>query len=364
MAMTDKEAYVAFNLTGKVGAVTLESLVASCGSVSEAWRQYPRKISRLGGEVDWEAEFRKAKSYGVEILTPADEAYPERLRSVRGHPLALYVKGDAARLSDLQIAMVGTRRATAYGLGVANRLSYDLAKAGWAIVSGLALGIDAEAHRGALGAKGVTIGVLGSALDEFFPNENRDLAKEIVASGGCVVSEFPFGRNADKTTFPIRNRTVAALSMGVVAVESPIKSGTLITTSIALEMGRTVMAIPGGVDRRMSAGCLKLIREGARLVRHADDVMEEMAEFGRLLRPPAKPDAGETAGDGGRLPAYSAEEAMVMLHVDEEGVGLDEIARKTGLAPMKVSSIAVMLRIKGFVRFLPGNRISLSTSPK
>jgi len=356
--MTERQAYLAFNLTGNVGCATVARLVEASGSVVSAWEAYPKKVSRLGGAVDWECEERLAEKYGVTIVTPADAAYPSRLRDVPGSPLALYVKGAVEALDRPSVALVGTRRATSYGLSVANRLAYDLTKAGWTVVSGLALGIDAAAHRGALEAEGVTVGIIGSGLDRFYPEENRDLAREIAKSGGAVVSEFPFGRPADTTTFPIRNHVVAALAMGVIAVECPAKSGTLITTSAAADLGRAVMAVPARIDSRMSAGCLALIREGATLVRHADDVLEILNGFGVVSAPKAEPVS--CAADP-QAPRYSVEEALVMTHVDEDGVSIDELVRQTKLPVEKVTALAMELRIKGFVKFLPGNRISLLT---
>ena len=355
--MTEREAYVAFNLTERVGFSTVSELVARAGDVVTAWEEYPRKISRTGGAVDVDGEFRLAEKFGVAVLTPADADYPASLRNAPGCPLALYVKGDVSALSRPSVALVGTRRATSYGLSVANRLAYDLAKSGLAVVSGLALGIDAEAHRGALAADGVTVGVIGSGLDRFYPEENRALAREMVEKGGAVVSEFPFGRPPDKTTFPIRNHVVAALAKGIVAVEAPFKSGTLITTSIAADLGRTVMAVPSRVDSRMSAGCLQLIREGAVLVRSADDVIEALGE----LFPPTRKKSESAGAPDPERPPYSVEEALVMTHVDADGISIDELARETKLPVAKVNALAMELRIKGFVKFLPGNRISLLT---
>ena len=358
--MNDRQAYVAFNLTDNAGFATVRELAAKAGSVVAAWERYPKKVSRTGGEVDWEGEFKKAERFGVEIVTPADEAYPATLRNAPGAPLALYVKGDAEALRKPMIAMVGTRRATPYGLGVANRFSYDLCRAGWGIVSGLALGIDAEAHAGALAAGGITVGVIGSGLDRFYPEENRELARKIVAKGGAVVSEFPFGRPPDRETFPIRNHVVAALARGVVAVEAPERSGTLITTGIAADLGRTVMAVPARIDNRMSSGCLKLIREGAILVRDADDILEAMSEL--IPRRERGTGNGEQAGGvDPETPPYSVEEAMVMLHVDEDGVTIDEIVRRSKLPINRVNALTMSLRIKGFIRFLPGNRVALLT---
>ena len=361
--MTERQAYIAFNLTEKVGSATLANLVAEHGSAAKAWEMWPKKASRSGGEVDWLAEERAARKYGVTIVTKVDEGYPRMLADAPGAPLALYVKGDVSSLSRPCVAMVGTRRASSYGLAVANRISFDLAKAGWAVVSGLALGIDAESHRGALDAGGVTVGVIGSGLDRFYPEENRELAREIAKKGGAVVSEFPFGRSADTTTFPIRNHVVAALATGVVAVEAPAKSGTLITTSIAADLGRTVMAVPARATDRMSAGCLSLLRDGAVLVRNAADVIEALGPIQASASQKSEAGEGAAEGVGGRdpeTPPYSVEEALVMTHVDDDGISLDELVRLTRLPVEKISSIAMELRVKGFVRFLPGNRIALS----
>lgn len=286
------------------------------------------------------------------------------LRKTRGHPLALYVKGDVKALSMPSVAIVGTRRATAYGLDQSNRFGHDLAQAGWCIVSGLALGIDAEAHKGALAAGGVAVGVLGSALDRFYPEQNRELAREIVKKRGAVVSEFPFGREPDQQTFPQRNHVVASLAAGVIAIEAPIKSGTLITTAIASDIGRTVMAVPGRVDSPRSAGCLDLIRNGATLVRCAADVVEALSV---LVPMPPKPKVKTTAQNAAAsaprpvasAPAFTLEESVIMREVTVEGVSMDKLVQLTGFSAAKVSSLCMTLRLKERVRFLPGNRVAL-----
>jgi DNA processing protein len=358
--MTEHEAYIAFNMTEKVGSATLSRLVAEHGSAAAAWEAYPSKISRKGGPVDWEGEVRRARELGVRIVTPADDEYPSQLRAVSGHPLALYVKGSVAALSTPMVAMVGTRKATAYGLEQADKFAYDLAYGGWTVVSGLALGIDAASHRGALKAEGVTVGVLGSALDEFYPEENRELAREIVQKGGAVVSQFPFGKPPDQQTFPIRNLVVAALARGVLAVECPIRSGTLITVSDAVDMGRTVMAVPSRVDSKSSAGCLKLIRDGAILVRNARDVEEALSELipGRRSGEAVQPSC--TSFSGCERPLYTVDEAILMRHVDADGVSVDLLPAKTGFSAAKVNTLAMTLRLKGRLRFLPGNRVASS----
>jgi len=362
--MTDREACIAFNLTDRIGSVGVGELVARFGSAAIAWENYKDKTSRTGGAVDWQGELEKAKKFGVTILTPTDPEYPEILLKTRGHPLALYVKGDVVALSKPGVAIVGTRRATSYGKDQANSFGYELAERGWCVVSGLALGIDAEAHRGALDAGGTTVGILGSALDKFYPEENRELAREMVKKGGAVVSEFPFGREPDSQTFPQRNHVVAALARGVVAIEAPVKSGTLITTTLAGDLGRTVMALPGRVDSRASAGCLGLIRDGATLVRCAADVEEALGQlFGKERRVEPIPEKAEPAEDEAAAciepSAFTVEEALVMKHVTAEGVSVDKLIDLSGLGAGKVNALAMTLRIKDRVRFLPGNRIAL-----
>jgi len=359
--MTESQAYLAFNLTENVGFAKVSELVKDVGSAVSAWEAYPKKVSRTGEAVDWEAELARSEKFGVTLVTPADDGYPSVLRTAPGAPLALYVKGDVKALSRPMIALVGTRRATAYGRDVARRLAYDLCKAGWGVLSGLALGIDGEAHRGALEADGTTVGIIGSGLDRFYPEENRELAREIVKKGGAVVSEFPFGRPPGQETFPIRNHVVAALARGIVAVEAPVKSGTLITTSIAADLGRTVMAVPGRVDSRMSAGCHRLIRDGAILVRDVDDILEALSELIPRTSQTSQTSQASLSSDPD-APRYSVEEALVMLHVDENGISIDELVRLTKLPVEKVNSVVLSLRVKGIVRFLPGNRISLLTA--
>ena len=351
--MTKQEAYIAFNLTDKIGSVGVNDCIREYGDVVSAWENYPKKVSRSGGPIDWEGELKLSEKFGVTILTPADDDYPRHLLEVPQHPLCLYVKGNVKALSKPAVAVVGTRRATQYGLDQANRFGFALAQAGWMVLSGLALGIDAESHRGALAADGVTVGVIGSGLDRFFPEQNRDLARDIVKAGGAVVSQFPFGREPDKETFPIRNQVVAALARGVLAVECPLKSGTLITTSIAADLGRTVMALPSRVDSRAGAGCLKLIRDGAVLVRNIDDINEALSE---LLPKPMK--------NGGQvrepvLPEVTLEESVILRYLDSDGISLDKLVFKTGFDAAKLGSLCMALRLKGRLRYLPGNRVSL-----
>lgn len=373
--MTEREARIAFNMIPTVGAVTLDRLMAEVGGrAADAYALYPEKKDWEGRLPDWEGEIARAEKMHVRIVTAVDPDYPPQLKEIASPPLALYVVGDVAALSQAGVAIVGTRRATPYGRETAERLASNLVGRGWAVYSGLARGIDAAAHRGALLAGGVTVGVLGGALDRFFPEENRDLARQMVEKHGAVVSEFPFGRPPDVQTFPQRNRIVSGLSRGVVAVECPIHSGTLITCSRAVEQGRAVMAVPGRIDSVASAGCLHLIREGARMVTCVDDIVEELSPLGRApsAPPPARallPSGGKTVRTSPppkkRKPPVpppeakiSLEESLVLRAVPESGTTGDHVAAATNFPMSKVNALLVALRLKGRVRFLPGNRVA------
>lgn len=364
--MTEREARIAFNMIPTVGSVTVARLAAEAGgSVAEAYARYPDKRDWEGKEPEWEREIARAAKMRVTIVTELDDAYPPLLKEIASPPLALYVTGDPAVLFKAGVALVGTRAATAYGRETAERLAAGLAQRGWAVFSGLAAGIDAAAHRGALAGGGATAGILGGALDCFFPNENRKLAREMVEKGGCVASEFPFGRRPDAQTFPQRNRIVSGISHGVVAVECPLRSGTLITCSRAVEQGRAVMAVPGRVDWKVAAGCNHLIREGARLVTCVDDIVEELTPLGVGSRK-SKAESRRSKVEQSPVPhspspvphsPITIEESLVIRAIPEGGATVDAIVREAKLPIEKVNSLLVGLRLKGRVRFLPGNRV-------
>ena len=375
--MTEREARIAFNLMPTIGAVTVARLAAEAGgSMAEAYARYPDRRDWEGKEPDWEREIARAAKMKVTIVTELDDAYPPLLRKIPSPPLALYVAGDPATLSKPGVALVGTRAATAYGREMAERLAAGLAQRGWTVFSGLAVGIDAAAHRGALLGGGATAGILGGALDCFFPNENRALAREMIGNGGCVASEFPFGRRPDAQTFPQRNRIVSGLAHGVVAVECPRRSGTLITCSRAAEQGRAVMAVPGRVDWKTAAGCNHLIREGARLVTCVDDILEELTPLGVRNEQRKAKGAGQATGEkrkaksDGKAKAaetqkslafhhspFTLEESLVLRSIPEGGATVDAVGRAAKLPVGKLNALLVGLRLKGRIRFLPGNRV-------
>lgn len=367
--MTEREAKIAFNMIPTVGAATVERLAREAGgSVAEAYERYPQKQDWEGREPAWEREIERAEKMNVRIVTLDDEDYPPQLREIASPPLALYIVGNPKVLSLAGVSVVGTRAATAYGRETAERFAQGLAQRGWAVFSGLARGIDAAAHRGALSGEGKTAGILGGALDKFYPMENRDLARKMIDSGGCVVSEFPLGRSPDPQTFPQRNRIVSGLSRGVVAVECPLHSGTLITCMRALEQGRPVMAVPGRIDWKTSEGCLHLIREGARMVTCVDDVVEELSPIGRSAEAPRHVAVPKVSISSAAKPVarirtvpemkFSLEESAVLGRIPESGIAIDALARDTGYTASRVNALLVGLRLKGRVRFLPGNRVS------
>ena len=367
--MTDHEAYVAFNMVPDVGAVKVATLVRKHGGVVAAWEAFPTKTDWEGNPVDWRTELARAKRMHVTIVTCDDGRYPVVLNDLPSKPLALYVAGDPNVLTLPGVAVVGTRLPTLYGTDMAERFAIGSVKGGLSVISGLATGIDAAAHKGALEAGGVTIGVLGGALDRFFPDENRELGRRIVANGGAVVSEYPFGFPPGKKTFPQRNRIVAALACGVLAVEAPAQSGTLITCAFAKKIGRPVMALPANLDSKNSFGCWQLIREGASMVTSAEEMVERLKANWPDAATLARNEVRETAparqvrsvarsnASEGK-PALTLDEAAVLRAIPSTGITLDRLAFRTKRSAATVSAATMSLRLKKLIRFLPGNRVA------
>lgn len=299
-------------------------------------------------------ELKRAAEFGATVVTPADNDYPKSLAQIHDPPLALYVLGKLTAPDQRAIGVVGSRHTTMYGRETAESLAYQLAHAGFTVVSGLARGIDTAAHRGALKAKGRTIAVLGGGIDCIYPPENKPLAEEI-AEKGAVLSEFPLGRKPDKTTFPIRNRIISGLSMGVVVVEAGLASGALITANQALEQGRCVFAVPGRVDSPASKGAHLLIKNGARLVESVDDILQEF-EF-LIPRPnltkPVEP------GDKDFFPPLDDDEKMIIQCLEDGEKNIDEVIRATGVGANRFGAVLLGLEMKRIVRLQPGRMIHL-----
>ena len=365
--MTRREAYIALNLMDSVGPVRVRNLTQVLGSPEAIFTasetdllladgvgaEVAAKIVAQRHEVDPAAEERKAQGLGARLITPEDADYPESLKQIYDPPLALYVKGTLVAKDKHALAVVGTRSPSHYGLSVADKLGYQLAKSGFAVVSGLARGIDTAAHKAALKAGGRTIAFLGSALDTLYPPENADLAEQI-AESGAIISEYTLGRPSDRTTFPYRNRLITGASMGTIVVETNMKGGAMITADLALDQGKSVFAVPGRVDTPTARGCHKLIKQGAKLVEDIEDVLQE---FDLLV-------GVETKRAAKKLDArpdfqLSADEQVLVRALWQGEKDVDALVRETGLPAAKIGSQLIMLEMKKVIRILPGRVVEL-----
>jgi DNA processing protein len=289
---------------------------------------------------------------GYKIVTMSDTDYPPLLLQIPDPPPFLYVFG---RLKDSfkNIAVVGSRNATEYGISTTRRLCKDLALREMTIVSGMAIGIDSAAHQGALMGKGNTIAVLGSGLEIVYPAENRKLF-HMIAENGAVISEFPLLTEPEPHNFPIRNRIISGISLGTVVVEATKRSGSLITARLAAEQNREVFAIPGSIHSFKSTGTHTLIKQGAKLVEHAQDIMEELSYI--IEAPHEKDKTGNEIME--RVSQLSSEESLVFEAIDAYPVHIDDLARKLSMKPGKLSSILLQLELKGIVLQSPGKLFS------
>lgn len=307
------------------------------------------------------------------ILVPEDTLYPKQLRDVKAAPPILFVAGNPELLNEPQLAMVGSRTPTHYGKDNAQAFAQYLAKHGITVTSGLALGIDAVSHQGALDAGGHTIAVIATGLDIMYPAKNRSLAEHIVEQG-VIVSEFPIGVKPQAQNFPRRNRIISGLSLGTLVVEAALQSGSLVTAQHALEQGREVFAIPGSIHSPLAHGCHRLIRQGAKLVETAADILEELApqlqsylcmNFDQTETQAAKPvkplsflksiEAQENTEEQ-QPPTLDPEEQQILATISPEPVPIDQIVIQTGLTTDVVSSMLLMLELQGYIAACGGGR--------
>jgi DNA processing protein len=306
-----------------------------------------RSITGWQSQADLDAELKRIADAGVQVVTREDADYPKNLREIYDPPLVLYVKGTLSSKDAVSIGIVGSRRTSLYGQEMARKLAYQLARVGVTVVSGLARGIDTQAHKGALQAKGRTVAVLGCGIDVVYPAENRKLAEEIVEKGGALVSEFPFGVQPDRQTFPMRNRIVSGWSLGVLVVEANLQSGALITAGFAAEQGRHVFAVPGRADSALAKGSNKLIKDGAKLTEDVEDVL---GEFEYLIPKDEKKPSGMTR----EAVALTEVETKVLAAIGEDEVVVDEVIQRSGLTSACVSATLLALEMKRQVKQLPG----------
>ncbi len=351
--MDEKAFWVGFSHVSGIGPVKVSSLLGYFGSLERAW-EAPAGQLRLAGlderaltnlletrrKLSLEREMARLERLGVSVLTWDDEEYPFRLQQIPDPPPVLYVMGSLSVEDEIAVAVVGTRRASAYGLEAARKLADGLARNGVTVVSGLALGIDGSAHKAALDAGGRTLAVLGSGLDNIYPASHRGLADRIVESGrGALLSEYPLGTRPEARNFPPRNRIISGLSLGVLVVEAGERSGALITARYAAEQGREVFAVPGSMFHVTSKGTNRLIQEGAKLVLSLRDVMEELN----------LDVVSEQIVARHRLPEDPTEAKLLAL-LSEEPTHVDDLCRESGLPTATVTSTLAMMELKGLVR--------------
>jgi DNA processing protein len=346
---------VVLTMVPGIGPAAFRRLLEQFGEAEAAWRARPAELASVGLErktleallllrerLDPEREWERLQALGLQVLALDDPEYPAALREIADPPPLLFVKGTLEPVDRWSVAIVGTRRATAYGRQATERLAADLAAAGVTVVSGLARGIDTYAHRAALQAGGRTIAVLGNGLDTVYPPENRALAAEIAAQG-ALVTEFPLGVRPDAVNFPRRNRIVAGLCVGTLVVEAGETSGALITADFALEQGRDVFAVPGSIFSQASAGCHQLIRDGARPVTCAQDVLEEL----NMMQAVQQQEVARA------VPTDPIEEEL-LRHLSLEPQHIDLLSRSVALPMATISSTLTVMELKGLVRHVGG----------
>lgn len=350
--MSERQYWVGFNIVSGIGPARVKLLLKHFGSLRDAWLAPKDQLQSAGlkgrplenllvarRELDLSAEMERLDKAGAAVLTWEDTDYPRRLQQIDMPPPVLYVRGSIDEADDLALAVVGTRKVSAYGRQVTYDLVSELARHGLTIVSGLARGIDGAAHQAALDAGGRTIAIMASGVDIIYPSEHRKLAEQIMQHG-AIVSDYPLGTKPEAGNFPPRNRIISGLAMGVLVTEAGIKSGALITSNYALEQGgRDVFAVPGNITARSSNGTNKLIQDGAHAVTSAQDIMEVL----NLTSTIDYVEARES------LPADEVERALLEQMADGP-LHVDELGHRCGLAIDKVSSTLTMMELKGMVR--------------
>ncbi len=371
-AVTRQLQWLALSLTPGVGAGRGRRLVESFGGVNHLFSAslaaleaagLPAAAAQsiaLGKSLELAAaELDHAKEEGATVIVPGDAEYPRRLLEIYDPPLVLYLKGNAEIIDKPGIAIVGTRHPTPYGTGMAERLGCDLAARGLIIFSGMARGIDTAAHRGALNAHGRTVAIWGTGIDEVYPKDNRKIADQILACGGAILTEFPLGTFPAPQNFPIRNRIISGIAIGVLVIEAGEFSGTRVTARCALEQGREVYAVPGNVTNKLSWGPNTLIKQGAALVATWEDVWEGLPADTRLaLTPPEQPESqSDTAASlfqAADLPP--AEKKVFVLLRSDESTHIDQLVERltSYLSSSEIFSALFELELSGRIRQLPG----------
>jgi len=371
MSVEDVSHWIALNMIPGVGGATFRRLVKFFGSPRAALNASLKDLNSIRGltpavcqsivehrdSILVERELDMIQRHGCKVITIQDESYPANLKAIYDPPQILYVKGDLLPTDSLAVSVVGTRSASSYGKMVAEQISNHLAARGVTVVSGMAYGIDAAAHKGALDAGGRTIAVMGNGLDIVYPARNVRLLEKIISSGAAI-SEFPMGTPPLKNNFPRRNRVISGLSLGTLVVEAPKRSGALITAYHALDQGREVFAVPGQILSEMSGGTHDLIKQGAKLVESVEDILDELPSY--ALQPFTEEDF-EIEEERMEL-QLSTEEKAVWKAIGSSQIHIDDISRQSALPPYKVSAALVMLELKGLVQQSAGKMFTKKVS--
>jgi DNA processing protein len=363
--------WLALSLTPGLGPTRIKKLIEQYGTAERVFNASLTELEATGMQAVSaqsiatgkslelaQQECAKAAEAGARIIALSDPEYPSRLKEIYDPPVVLFIKGCVEVLAQPGIAMVGTRHPTPYGSGMAERLSTDLAARGLVIISGLARGIDTASHRGAVAAKGKTIAVLGTGIDVMYPKENTRLTEQIIALGGALISEFPVGTFPAPQNFPIRNRIISGMSVGVLVVEAAEYSGTRITSRLALEQNRDVYAVPGNVTNKNSWGPNTLIKQGAKLVATWEDVWEELptdiqAALSSMQNESPEPETASLFPDEVSSPH---EKKILKLLKADESTHIDQLVEllEAEMSPSEIFAALFELELNGKVRQLPG----------
>jgi DNA processing protein len=355
--MDDKKYWVAFGQNLKMGWKNISLLLRYFGNLEKAWQGNLSDFKRAGIKEELASElFKMIQEFSpddiiaelekrqIKTIIYKDEIYPTKLKQIYSPPAILYVRGQLSKNDEFAIGVVGTRRFTEYGKQATQEIAYGLAQSGLSIISGLAVGIDTESHKSALEAGGRTIAVLGGGIDDqsIFPSVNKNLAHKIIENG-AVISEYPPGTASLKQNFPARNRIIAGLSLGVLVVEAPEKSGALITARDALEQNREVFAVPGNINSKNSVGPNNLIRLGAKIVTSYEDILEELnLEFAKDY------------SQNREIIPENDDEAKILKYLSKEPVHIDNLIQNSQLDVQVVTSTITLMEIKGKIKHLGG----------
>ncbi|MDZ4672425.1 MAG: DNA-processing protein DprA [Phototrophicales bacterium] len=362
--MNERYYWLGFNLISSMGVKRIEHLIAQFGTLQHVWNadekslksakladKFIEKLLSQRKMLNLQAEYDKLNKLNIQFVIFSDDDYPTRLRNIPDPPPALYIRGDLLPKDSKALAVVGTRKCTRYGRDVSAELSEQLAKNGVTIISGLAEGIDASAHQGALKGGGRTLAICGCGLDRVYPAQHTALAKKI-AENGALISEFSLGTPPIGENFPRRNRIISGLSLGVLVIEAPEKSGALITASVAAEQGREVFVIPGNITNNVASGTNKLLQDGAKLVTSAKDILDELNLEHTILQTRIKTESFVPSSD---------EEALILKFISTDPTHIDDIIRQTGLNSSEVMGLLTILELKGLAQSAGYMQYSLVT---